>query len=244
MWDTQWSKVWYTPWAPLLITRYRSLLTAHCSPFTIHCSLRMTHVLVVAATPAMRAGLQAILSAPPLVVVGAAPRISELAADFGSAEVIVIAEEALIDLQQMPDEMPALLVLSADNSAAEQLRNLRGRAWGIVLPDATPGELQTAVAAVAQGLIVLPPTLLEKVFEGAQPVTTLPREPLDEPLTVREQEVLQLLGQGLANKQIARQLHISEHTVKFHVSAIYSKLGASSRTEAVSRGARRGLLTL
>ncbi|HEY6285481.1 MAG TPA: response regulator transcription factor, partial [Ktedonobacteraceae bacterium] len=66
----------------------------------------------------------------------------------------------------------------------------------------------------------------------------------DEALTGREREVLELLSQGLPNKLIARRLQISEHTVKFHVSSIYAKLGASSRTDAVSRGVRRGLITL
>lgn len=66
----------------------------------------------------------------------------------------------------------------------------------------------------------------------------------EEVLTVREREVLELLSQGLPNKLIARRLHISEHTVKFHVSSIYAKLGASSRTDAVSRGVRRGFITL
>jgi DNA-binding NarL/FixJ family response regulator len=66
----------------------------------------------------------------------------------------------------------------------------------------------------------------------------------DEALTTREREVLELLSRGLPNKLIARRLQISEHTVKFHVSSIYAKLGASSRTDAVSRGVRRGLITL
>ena len=66
----------------------------------------------------------------------------------------------------------------------------------------------------------------------------------DEALTVREREVLELLSRGLPNKLIARRLQISEHTVKFHVSSIYAKLGASSRTDAVSRGVRRGLITI
>ncbi len=65
-----------------------------------------------------------------------------------------------------------------------------------------------------------------------------------EALTTREREVLELLSRGLPNKLIARRLQISEHTVKFHVSSIYAKLGASSRTDAVSRGVRRGLITL
>ncbi len=66
----------------------------------------------------------------------------------------------------------------------------------------------------------------------------------DEALTAREREVLELLSRGLPNKLIAHRLQISEHTVKFHVSSIYAKLGASSRTDAVSRGVRRGLITL
>ncbi|HXZ05056.1 MAG TPA: response regulator transcription factor [Ktedonobacteraceae bacterium] len=66
----------------------------------------------------------------------------------------------------------------------------------------------------------------------------------DESLTAREREVLELLSRGLPNKLIARRLQISEHTVKFHVSSIYAKLGASSRTDAVSRGVRRGFITL
>jgi len=66
----------------------------------------------------------------------------------------------------------------------------------------------------------------------------------DEALTNREREVLELVSQGLSNKLIARRLQISEHTVKFHISSISTKLGASSRTDAVSRGVRRGLITL
>ena len=65
-----------------------------------------------------------------------------------------------------------------------------------------------------------------------------------EPLTPREIEVLRLLSLGLANKEIAARLGISEHTVKFHLSAIYSKLGAANRAEAVRRGLQRGLIPL
>lgn len=67
---------------------------------------------------------------------------------------------------------------------------------------------------------------------------------LAEPLTPREGEVLQRLASGLGNKQIADQLHISEHTVKFHVASILGKLGAGTRTEAVALGIRQGLVLL
>ncbi|MFM8426566.1 MAG: response regulator transcription factor, partial [Chloroflexota bacterium] len=69
-------------------------------------------------------------------------------------------------------------------------------------------------------------------------------ESLTEPLTAREKEVLQHMAEGLANKQIALTLGISEHTVKFHLSALYAKLGAASRTEAVKRGIELGLISL
>jgi DNA-binding CsgD family transcriptional regulator len=66
----------------------------------------------------------------------------------------------------------------------------------------------------------------------------------EEPLTPREQEVLELVAEGLSNRQVAMRLGISEHTVKFHVASIYGKLGASTRAAAIRRGVRRGLITL
>jgi DNA-binding NarL/FixJ family response regulator len=109
----------------------------------------------------------------------------------------------------------------------------------VVSPDAPPEELSAAIVAVIQGLVVLPRALTGRLLRGQEVV----EEP-SEPLTVREREVLGLLGQGLSNKMIARNLRISEHTVKFHVSSIYAKLGAASRTEAVGLGARLGLISL
>jgi DNA-binding NarL/FixJ family response regulator len=97
---------------------------------------------------------------------------------------------------------------------------------------------------VAQGLVVLSLPLASTLVGPRNAVQTLEGGGLPEPLTARETEVLELLSQGLSNKLIARRLNISEHTVKFHVSSIYTKLDASSRTDAVSRGARLGLITL
>jgi DNA-binding NarL/FixJ family response regulator len=87
---------------------------------------------------------------------------------------------------------------------------------------------------------VLPQTLTERLLQGPAPSV----EELSEALTAREREVLDLLGRGLSNKLIARELHISEHTVKFHISSLYAKLGVNNRAEAVSRGARHGLISL
>ena len=107
--------------------------------------------------------------------------------------------------------------------------------WGILPTESSAEELIAAVYALSQGLIVGTPTLL---FESDN-------EPLERgPLTERESEVIGLLARGLANKQIALSLGISEHTVKFHVSSIYTKLNVTNRTEAVREGLRGGWIAL
>jgi DNA-binding NarL/FixJ family response regulator len=122
-------------------------------------------------------------------------------------------------------------------------------AWGILPVDASAGELIAAVHALHEGLIVAAPYLFSRLLDsrpraGVALSFDTPDQALVEALTARETEVLQLLTQGLANKQIAALLSISEHTVKFHVSSIYAKLGAANRTDAVRIGARRGLILL
>ena len=124
----------------------------------------------------------------------------------------------------------------------------RGVAFGALRRDATADEIVAAVTAVGGGLIALDRRLAADLLVSPEraAVATTVRLPgvADETLTARELEVLQLLAQGLPNKLIAQRLHISEHTAKFHVSAIMTKLNAASRTEAVTIAARRGLLIL
>jgi DNA-binding NarL/FixJ family response regulator len=122
-----------------------------------------------------------------------------------------------------------------------------GLAFGAVPRDAATEEIVAALHAVHHGLITVDRRLASDLLAPPERTLAPDDEPLagpDEPLTSRELEVLQLLAQGLPNKIIANRLHISEHTAKFHVSAIMTKLGAASRTEAVTRAARRGLLLL
>ena len=121
------------------------------------------------------------------------------------------------------------------------LRSLGLRGWAALPADASADQLITAFQAAAQGLALLPAASIRTVLRG-DPVEVT--DAVQEALTARELEVLQLVSQGLSNKMIARQLSISEHTVKFHVSSTYAKLGAANRTEAVSHAARRGLITL
>jgi len=109
------------------------------------------------------------------------------------------------------------------------------------LPRQVDGErLTAALNAIAAGLLVLDPgqrALLTPLPE-TDPVELL------EPLTPREEDVLALLADGLTNRAIARQLAISENTVKFHVQSLLGKLDAQSRTDAVVRATRLGLLIL
>ena len=128
----------------------------------------------------------------------------------------------------------AILLLSDDQPNVREM-NRSSRVWGVLPTDSSAEELTAAIHALSQGLIVGAPTLL---FESEN-------EPVERgPLTERELEVLGLLSKGLANKQIAVQLGISEHTVKFHVSSIYTKLNVTNRTEAVREGLRGGLIAL
>jgi len=210
----------------------------------------MIRVFIIAPTPMMRAGLRTMLTTEEMQVVGEASTPAEFTSVLAEIDVVVVADEELLaGLQRAVTErgMPALVVLSSNNTRLLPLLNtLSPHGWGVVPADASTAQLQTAVSAAAQELIVLSTTQAEHMLEQHLAVefsnidTALP----DEALTTREREVLELVSRGLPNKLIARRLQISEHTVKFHVSSVYAKLGATSRTDAVSRGVRRGLITL
>ncbi|HYO51056.1 MAG TPA: response regulator transcription factor [Chloroflexia bacterium] len=208
----------------------------------------MTRVFIVAPTQMVRAGLRAMLSADEITVIGEAASLDALDLAASRPDVLVVDESALVDdLARTAlvsyDNPPALVVLSDDPGAAVGLRDMPVRGWGIVSPDAPPAELQAAVVASVQGLVVLPLAIASQTLAQRSAIQAVVGESLPEPLTDRERDVLSLISQGLPNKLIARQLSISEHTVKFHVSSIYTKLGASSRTDAVSKGARLGLIS-
>jgi DNA-binding NarL/FixJ family response regulator len=115
-------------------------------------------------------------------------------------------------------------------------------ARGLLLRQTDAEKLEAALLAVSQGLVTLDPSLTAAIMPTPDFAEHPP--PPTEALTPRELEVLQLLAEGLPNKTIARRLDISDHTVKFHVNAILSKLGAQSRTDAVVRATRLGLILL
>ena len=118
-------------------------------------------------------------------------------------------------------------------------RLLRSGVAGVVSLDIAPARLQSALRAIRAGLQVVDPAFTREESGSSSVGTASPEE-----LTEREQEVLTMLAEGLSNKEISSRLHISTHTVKFHISSILGKLGASSRTEAVSIGIRSGRVTI
>src|SRR5690348_3885267 len=144
--------------------------------------------------------------------------------------------------QRYSDTPRAAVVLSDDAGMANALARAGLRGWAVLARDADGDQLDLAVRSAEAGLVLLDlpvaATSLSAVGMVAAPAQTT------EPLTARELQVLQLVAQGLPNKGIARRLGISENTAKFHVASLCGKLGASSRTEAVTLAARRGLILL
>ena len=220
----------------------------------------LIQLMIVAPSQAMRAGLRSLLSGDAsLIVTGEAASLAGVGAyAWRGVDVLLRAvadtglESSLSDLQaNLPgsEPFPALLLLSDEVESIDALSGLPLRAWGVLPVDASAEELIVAVRALHEGLIVAAPHLFSRLLAnrpqaGEALVFNTSDRALVEALTARETEVLQLLAQGLANKQIAVLLSISEHTVKFHVSSIYAKLGAANRTEAVRLGARQGLILL
>jgi two-component system, NarL family, nitrate/nitrite response regulator NarL len=164
----------------------------------------------------------------------AALRAGLISCDEADADVMVIE---LARGERLPAEAAAfdgaLLVLSDDPAHAADA-SLQG-----VLPRSAPlRQVAAAVLAVASALSV-------RVPAPADPPRLAPAEPAGRPLlTPRELEVLALVGEGLSNKAIARRLGISAHTVKYHLEAIFAKLGVRSRAEAITRGLRLGVQVL
>jgi DNA-binding NarL/FixJ family response regulator len=215
--------------------------------------------VVVAPILAVRTGLRTLLSDADLLadalavasieVVQEAATLADLDRLPPGTDVLVVSSEAfspkeLNRLLQDRQGQVALLLLAPDASALPSLLDAALHAWGLLPLEATGEELAAGVIAVHEGLLVGSPPLLGPVLSRTWEAASGLEEASFEPLTERESQVLQLLAQGLANKQIAISLGISEHTVKFHVSSLYAKLGATNRTEAVRLGIQSGLVLL
>jgi len=212
----------------------------------------VTSVLVAAADSIVRVGLESIVrTSPELVVVGSSSNLATLAAliEERSPDVVLMElgyDESISQMVAIGALSGVAIVLLADDLQGDWTTEaLRLGVRAVLSRSATAEEIVPTVVAAAAGLVVLHP----KVFDSLLPVLPTNVRPFDsaspiQALTPREIEVLGMLAEGLGNKTIARRLGISEHTVKFHVSSILTKLNASSRTEAVTLGARQGLIML
>jgi len=202
-------------------------------------------VAILAPTLAERVGLRTLLGADSSIqIVAEAADLSDLEATNWELDLIIILGQDSIErlASFLNSEMQfGILWITDDHQAAQAIRELPLSAWGLLSCEASSQELITATQAIHQGLLIAPPMMLDSLWVEKQPREA---EELIEQLTPRESEILELLSQGLANKQIALELEISEHTVKFHVSSIYTKLGVTNRMEAVRMGLQFGLITL
>jgi two-component system, NarL family, response regulator YdfI len=216
----------------------------------------MTKVIVLAGSAVSQAGLESLLKlVEGIGVIEVAPPSSPPSdwmslLETDAADVLLI--EGQIEqgiLQQLTelaidDPIPAIVILTRATKQRELAQMLALGIRGILPYSASSGEIVAAIRAAAEGLSVFHSDFQHDLFDdrlGSRP--DIDGQEL-EPLTPREQEVLALLSQGLSNRAIAAHLHLSEHTIKFHMSAIFEKLNASSRTEAVAIGIRQGLIML
>jgi len=202
-------------------------------------------VAVAGKSAIVRSGLEAIvLSDSELQLVRAASL--EMARD---ADVVLLdAPEGnslpVASARVLAEPLPPVVALVAEVRRVAIQRLLATGGRGILLREAPPHEILAAIHAVAAGLAVVSPEVLDALVPSALDGAPADEAPASEPLTERETQVLAALAEGAGNKEIATRLRISEHTMKFHVSSILAKLGAATRTEAVARGYREGLIVI
>jgi DNA-binding NarL/FixJ family response regulator len=214
----------------------------------------MIRIGIIAAESALRIGLRTILSAEGFEVAGEAISLEDFQEILPQTDILVITNETtspeeLSRLLSVHETMTVLFITAKESDLFPYIHTLDQHVWGVLPLDSSPEELRMAVQALFEGLIVISPLMMSSLLSGVNPDTTDIAETgkdgfTSTPLTPRESQVLHLLAQGLANNQIAHALGVSERTVKFHISGIFTKLGVASRTEAVRTGVRQGMITL
>jgi NarL family two-component system response regulator YdfI len=207
-------------------------------------------VFLIAAAQSGPEWLEELLQFSGAHIIGRSSNVESAMEDLPAGTDIVLVDstnepsgEYLEALQESGLLRDAQVVLVADESSPIGVQQaMRLGVKGILPSGVTAEQLGAALAAVSQGLAVLHPSELQtERTAGSAMADSLESV---ESLTPRERQVLQMLARGLGNKEIAARLKISDHTAKFHVASILGKLGAASRTEAVSIAMRRGLLLL
>lgn len=186
-------------------------------------------VIVAGANPLRRAAL--------VMRLAAFGDLSVVEANESSEATSLRGDVILSDAVEIATSGTPVVHLVADGTAAAEAVS-RG-AQAVLLHNASLRRIHTTLRAVSEGLFIVDDEVAASVVPHVRG-----RVELIEPLTPREKEVAQLLARGLANKEIAQRLAITDHTVKFHLNGILRKLGVSSRTEAVVQAVRLGVVTL
>jgi DNA-binding NarL/FixJ family response regulator len=212
------------------------------------------NVLVVDDHRVVRAGLVALLRQnQSLNVVGEAGNGEEAVRLAGQLQPDVVLMDMQMPVmtgveatQRIKAQWPAIQVLVLTTYDDDELiwGGLQAGAKGYLLKDAPPEELLQGIKAVAAGQSLLPPQIAAKVMQVISQGGPGGKSESADQLTERELEILGLMAQGAANKEIAASLYISENTVKTHISNLFQKLDVRDRTEAVTRALSRGLIRI
>lgn len=198
----------------------------------------MIRIAIAATSAVVRAGLESLLAtAPGLELVGSFADTTGI--DALRPDVLLVAG------RHPRDSTAPSVVLTNEDQPSWTPESLRAGVRALLPRDAPPAAILGAIDAAASGMALIDPQELESLLAAsAGPQSVEAATAPATPLTPRELEVLRMMADGAANKEIAWRLSISEHTVKFHVASILGKLDAGTRTEAVALGLRRGLILL
>jgi two-component system, NarL family, response regulator YdfI len=205
---------------------------------------RVIRVLLAAASTVRRAGLEALVKKAPLLQFAGSLHNALAVAQYAAQ---LQPDVVLLDLE---NETPAresamfpVVTLIDEPSADWTARALRSGVKAILPRDSGMEEILAAIQAAHAGLVLLDANVTQNLASRI-PAPSVQPSPALEDLTPREIEVLRMLAEGLGNREMAARLGISDHTVKFHISSILDKLGAATRTEAVTMGIRMGIILL
>ena len=209
----------------------------------------MIRVLIGARSEVVRAGLTSLLTADPrFQVVGTfsiddLTRVEDLQPEVVLLDLDSPSDESLLAAIQSGGALVNSSLVTLTEDPESLAVDVLGSGLRAILPRyATPEEIIAAIQAAATGLVALHPDIFDSMLSRIRPGQQSELDPSGQILTPREIEVLRVIADGLGNKEIASKLSISDHTVKFHISSIFAKLGASNRAEAVTLGIRHGLI--
>lgn len=199
-------------------------------------------VLLASTSAVRRAGLEVLLGRSQGVkLVGSVQGLKTIEQRARDAEADVVVIDLDTDAELPQGTTAPTVVLTDDAPVGWSAAAVRAGARAILARDSGVEEISAAIHAAYGGFVLLEP---EAALEMARAVRSAPVRESGEELTARELEVLRLMGEGYLNREMAARMGISEHTVKFHVSSILNKLGAETRTEAVSLGIRMGMIVV